>query len=217
MRDNDREAYEEFFNNFGRGLKYGIYTSYGMNKDDLGRPAAVLFGQGAEDRSRLPSTPPLLPEGQEAVYYAAGESVERLAKMPIVTHGAGPRPRRAAVHAGRGRVLHERHGGLRRARCRRPGFPDRLAVQERGRRRLGPGVRRGEEGGGSGRRGEQGPVRGHEGSARRQGGEGGGIHAPDRRPGVHHGRRPAVAGDGEDPLRHAGRRRRGEDASACWK
>ena len=47
MRDNDREAYEEFFDNFGRGLKYGIYTSYGMNKDTLGRPAAVLFGQGS--------------------------------------------------------------------------------------------------------------------------------------------------------------------------
>ena len=30
MRDNDREAYEKFFENFGRGLKYGIYSSYGM-------------------------------------------------------------------------------------------------------------------------------------------------------------------------------------------
>ena len=29
MRDNDREAYEKFFENFGRGLKYGIYSSYG--------------------------------------------------------------------------------------------------------------------------------------------------------------------------------------------
>ena len=31
MRDDDREAYETFFENFGRGLKYGIYQSYGMN------------------------------------------------------------------------------------------------------------------------------------------------------------------------------------------
>ena len=50
MRDNDREAYEKFFENFGRGLKYGIYSS----------------------------------EGQKAIYYAAGDSRERLAKMPVV-------------------------------------------------------------------------------------------------------------------------------------
>ena len=35
MRDNDREAYEKFFENFGRGLKYGIYSSYGMKADEL--------------------------------------------------------------------------------------------------------------------------------------------------------------------------------------
>jgi molecular chaperone HtpG len=35
MRDNDREAYEKFFDNFGRGLKFGIYNSYGSKADEL--------------------------------------------------------------------------------------------------------------------------------------------------------------------------------------
>ena len=35
MRDDDREAYEEFFKQFGRTLKFGIYQSYGMAKDTL--------------------------------------------------------------------------------------------------------------------------------------------------------------------------------------
>ena len=35
MLKNDRAAYEKFFEDFGRGLEYGIYTSYGMLKDEL--------------------------------------------------------------------------------------------------------------------------------------------------------------------------------------
>ena len=84
MRDNDREAYEEFFKNFGRGLKYGIYSHYGMNKDTL---ADLLLFYSAKQQKMitLAEYAADAPEGQEAVYYAAGDSVERLAKMPIVT------------------------------------------------------------------------------------------------------------------------------------
>lgn len=84
MRDNDREAYEEFFNNFGRGLKYGIYSHYGMNKDTL---ADLLLFYSAKQQKMitLAEYAADAPAGQEAVYYAAGDSIERLAKMPIVT------------------------------------------------------------------------------------------------------------------------------------
>ena len=34
--EKDREGYEKFFENFGRGMKYGLYTSYGTAKDVLG-------------------------------------------------------------------------------------------------------------------------------------------------------------------------------------
>jgi molecular chaperone HtpG len=35
MLNNEREAYEEFFKTFGMQIKFGIYNSYGMNKDNL--------------------------------------------------------------------------------------------------------------------------------------------------------------------------------------
>lgn len=83
MRDNDREGYETFFENFGRGLKYGIYSSYGAQKDTLAD--LLLFYSAKQDRLvTLAEYVESMPEDQEAIYYAAGESVERLMKMPIV-------------------------------------------------------------------------------------------------------------------------------------
>lgn len=83
MRDNDREGYEAFFENFGRGLKYGIYSSYGMQKDPLA--GLLLFYSAKQEKLvTLAEYAQAMPEGQEAIYYAAGESVERLNKMPIV-------------------------------------------------------------------------------------------------------------------------------------
>ena len=83
MRDNDREEYEKFFENFGRGLKFGIYTSYGMLKDQLAD--LLLFYSAKQERLvTLPEYVEAMPEGQKAIYYAAGESIDRLAKLPVV-------------------------------------------------------------------------------------------------------------------------------------
>lgn len=83
MRDNDREEYEKFFENFGRGLKYGIYSSYGMEKHQLGE--LLLFYSAKEKKTiTLNEYIANMPEGQSSIFYAAGESVDRLAKMPIV-------------------------------------------------------------------------------------------------------------------------------------
>ena len=60
MRDNDREAYEKFFENFGRGLKYGIYSSYGMKADELAD--LLLFWSAKEQKMiTLPSMPRVCP------------------------------------------------------------------------------------------------------------------------------------------------------------
>ena len=84
MRDNDREAYEAFFENFGRGLKYGIYSSYGMKKDDLAD--LLLFYSAKQGKLvTLKEYREASPEDQKAIYYAAGDSTERLAHMPMVT------------------------------------------------------------------------------------------------------------------------------------
>ena len=83
MSDNDREAYEKFFENFGRGLKYGIYSSYGMKADELAD--LLLFWSAKEQKMiTLAEYAKGMPEDQKAIYYAAGDSRERLAKMPVV-------------------------------------------------------------------------------------------------------------------------------------
>ena len=83
MRDNDREEYEKFFENFGRGLKFGIYTSYGMLKDQLAD--LLLFYSAKQERLvTLSEYVEAMPEGQKAIYYAAGESIDRLGKLPVV-------------------------------------------------------------------------------------------------------------------------------------
>ncbi|MDO4538437.1 MAG: molecular chaperone HtpG [Coriobacteriales bacterium] len=83
MRDNDREAYEKFFENFGRGLKFGIYNSYGSKADPLAN--LLLFWSARENRMvTLAEYVAAMPDGQEVIYYVSGDSRDRLSKMPIV-------------------------------------------------------------------------------------------------------------------------------------
>ncbi|MDR0514180.1 MAG: molecular chaperone HtpG [Coriobacteriaceae bacterium] len=88
MRDNDREAYEAFFEDFGRTLKYGIYMSYGMQKELL---ADLLLFYSAKQKKMITLDEYLdaAAADQASVFYAAGGSVERLAKMPVVTSVLG--------------------------------------------------------------------------------------------------------------------------------
>jgi molecular chaperone HtpG len=84
MRDDDREAYEKFFEQFGRTLKFGIYQSYGMAKDTL---ADLLLFYSAKQQKMVTLDEYLAdaPAGSDAIFYAAGDSRERLASMPLVT------------------------------------------------------------------------------------------------------------------------------------
>ncbi|MCI2241186.1 molecular chaperone HtpG [Adlercreutzia faecimuris] len=84
MRDDDREAYEKFFEQFGRTLKFGVYTSYGMAKDTL---ADLLLFYSAKQKKMITLDEYLAdaPADQESIFFAAGEGLEHLAKMPIVT------------------------------------------------------------------------------------------------------------------------------------
>ncbi len=78
---NDREKYEEFFRNFGLQLKMGCYASYGMNKELL--QDLLLFHSAKENKLvTLREYYEAMPEDQKYIYYAAGESTDRLAKLP---------------------------------------------------------------------------------------------------------------------------------------
>mgnify|MGYP000943308890 FL=1 len=83
MRDNDRESYKTFFENFGRGIKFGIYNSYGMKAADLAD--LLLFWSAQEGKQvTFAEYADAMPEGQDKIYFAAGDSRERLEQVPAV-------------------------------------------------------------------------------------------------------------------------------------
>jgi molecular chaperone HtpG len=83
IRDEDRERYEGIFECFGRGFKYGIYTSYGALASTL---ADLLLYYSAKDEKMVTLREYLdaAPSGQEAIYYAVGDDEALLARMPMV-------------------------------------------------------------------------------------------------------------------------------------
>lgn len=83
MQTNDRETYEGVFECFGRGIKYGIYTSYGALKETLA-PLLLYYSAKEEKMVTLREYLDAAPSEQEAIYYAAGEDEGLLAKMPMV-------------------------------------------------------------------------------------------------------------------------------------
>jgi molecular chaperone HtpG len=77
----EREKYETFYKSFGRQLKFGVYNDYGMNKDML--QDLLMFTSSKEKKHvTLDEYVSNMPEDQKYIYYAAGESVERLEKLP---------------------------------------------------------------------------------------------------------------------------------------
>lgn len=78
---NDRESYEKFYNSFGRQLKYGVYSEYGMNKDLLSD--LLLFHSSKEKKLvSLDEYVERMAEEQPYIYYATGESLDKIEKLP---------------------------------------------------------------------------------------------------------------------------------------
>lgn len=80
---NDREKYENFFKTFGRQLKYGIYSEYGSNKDVL-QDLLMFYSSKEKKMVTLDEYISRMPEEQKYIYYAAGDSIERIEKMPQI-------------------------------------------------------------------------------------------------------------------------------------
>ena len=81
MLTNDREKYETFFKNFGLQLKYGVYADYGQNKELL--QDLLLFYSSTEKKMvTLAEYVSRMKEDQKYIYYACGESVEKLDRLP---------------------------------------------------------------------------------------------------------------------------------------
>ena len=90
MLENEREKYEQFFKAFGAQLKWGIYSSYGSNKDML--QDLLLFKSSNEGNYvTLQEYVSHMKEGQEKIYFASGDTVEKIALLPqvesVIAHG----------------------------------------------------------------------------------------------------------------------------------
>lgn len=81
MLNNEREKYEELFKNFGLQLKYGVYNEFGAKKDLLSD--LLLFCSSKEKKLvSLSEYTDRMGEGQKYIYYACGETVERIDRLP---------------------------------------------------------------------------------------------------------------------------------------
>ena len=81
MLNNDRENYEKFFDTFGVQLKWGIYANYGAEKDAL--KDFILFKSSNENKYvSLKEYVENMADGQDTIYYACGESAEKIALLP---------------------------------------------------------------------------------------------------------------------------------------
>lgn len=83
MLKNERDKYEEFFKAFGQQLKYGIYANFGVNKDEL-KDLLIFYSAKEEKMITLKEYVDSMPKEQENIYYATGETIERLERLPQV-------------------------------------------------------------------------------------------------------------------------------------
>lgn len=77
----DREHYEKFFEEFGRQLKFGVYNNFGQDKEVL-QDLLLFYSSKEKKLVTLDEYVSRMAEDQKYIYYATGESIERIAKLP---------------------------------------------------------------------------------------------------------------------------------------
>ena len=82
MMSSEREKYEKLFDEFGLQLKYGLYSDYGMHKDVL--KDLLIFKSSGGKYVSLKEYVGAMKDEQKSIYYASGETVERIEMLPQV-------------------------------------------------------------------------------------------------------------------------------------
>ena len=81
MLRTDREKYEKFFEAFGTSIKFGVYSNYGIHKDEL--VDLLLFKSSHEEKYvTLAEYKERMKEGQPAIYYGSSDSIEQIKMLP---------------------------------------------------------------------------------------------------------------------------------------
>lgn len=81
LKDEDYEKYLEFFKNYGDFIKFGIYSSYGMKKDDL-QDLLVFPTLNEEKPISLKQYKEKMKENQKNIYFASGKTLESIKLLP---------------------------------------------------------------------------------------------------------------------------------------
>ncbi|HHZ02355.1 MAG TPA: molecular chaperone HtpG [Tissierellia bacterium] len=81
MLKDERDNYEKFFMNFGKTLKFGIYSEWGANKEEL--QDLIMFYSSHENKLiTLDEYVSRMKDDQKYIYYAAGENIDKVEKLP---------------------------------------------------------------------------------------------------------------------------------------
>ena len=83
MLENDRENYEKMFAEFGLSIKFGVYAGFGMNKDKL-KDLLMFYSSKKEKLVTLAEYIKDMQDGQDFIYYASGESYDKIAMLPNI-------------------------------------------------------------------------------------------------------------------------------------
>ena len=83
MLENDREKYEKFFEAFGMQLKYSAYNNYGINKNAI-QDLLLFYSSKEKKMVTLKEYINNFKEGQDKIYYACGESKDKIDLMPQI-------------------------------------------------------------------------------------------------------------------------------------
>ena len=81
MLNNEREKYEEFWKNFGLQIKFGLYSSYGMNKELL-KDLLMFYSSSEKKLVTIDEYVTRMKEDQKYIYYACGETVAKIDSLP---------------------------------------------------------------------------------------------------------------------------------------
>lgn len=83
LLEKDRNKYEQFFKTFGMQLKYGIYDNNGLKKNEI--KDLILFYSSKEKKNiTLKEYVSNLLEDDKEIYYACGETIDKIDLMPQV-------------------------------------------------------------------------------------------------------------------------------------
>ncbi|HIQ81281.1 MAG TPA: molecular chaperone HtpG [Candidatus Scatavimonas merdigallinarum] len=81
LMESDFEKYQSFWKHFGRHIKYGVVSDFGMHKEIL-QDLLIFHSSAVNGYTTLKDYVSRMKEDQKFIYYACGESIQQIALLP---------------------------------------------------------------------------------------------------------------------------------------